>query len=249
MLATPAVTVTRHLVLTPMPGGTVSLGKNSQGRVTATPDMFGLTPGSAHSVALLGPQGSGTVATFGTLTVNGLGQARTTLASTFTGSIPAGSRLVIENGNGGGSVASEPIAQTAPLPANPGGSPRALRAVEVNSHGISFGTPQGQATVSYNPAARTLTVTVTASGFTPGRHAAHVHTGSCASQGPVQFMLPDLTANSHGQIVSETRVLTGVTTPIPPSGWYLNTHQGSSDTILKNGHPAIGFRPLLCSGI
>jgi hypothetical protein len=63
---------------------------------------------------------------------------------------------------------------------------------------------------------------VTASGLTPGKHAAHVHIGSCQSQGPVQYMLMDLTANSKGQIASETRVITNVTTPIPPSGWYLN---------------------------
>jgi len=35
----------------------------------------------------------------------------------------------------------------------------------------------------------------------------------------------------------------------PASGWYLNPHQGNSNTILRNGQPAIFFRPLLCADI
>ena len=62
-------------------------------------------------------------------------------------------------------------------------------------------------------------------------------------------MLMDFFANTQGKIVNQTRVVTGVTTPIPPSGWYLNLHQGTSNTILKNGQPTIEFRPLLCSNI
>ena len=59
----------------------------------------------------------------------------------------------------------------------------------------------------------------------------------------------DLVANGHGRIVSQTRVISGVTTPIPATGWYLNLHQGNSNTILSNGQPTIFFRPLLCSNI
>jgi hypothetical protein len=62
-------------------------------------------------------------------------------------------------------------------------------------------------------------------------------------------MLMDLTANSAGKIVNETRTLTGVTTAIPINGWYLNLHQGTSKTILKNGAPTIAFRPLLCANV
>lgn len=59
----------------------------------------------------------------------------------------------------------------------------------------------------------------------------------------------DLMANSQGQIMNETRVVTGVTSPMPASGMYLNIHQGDSNTILANGQPTIAFRPLLCSDI
>ena len=89
---------------------------------------------------------------------------------------------------------------------------------------------------------------LTATGLTPGAHAAHIHIGSCMSQGPVQYMLMDFTANSRGQITREVRTVTGVTTPVPATGWYLNLHQGTSNNILANGQPTPNFRPLLRAG-
>ncbi len=62
-------------------------------------------------------------------------------------------------------------------------------------------------------------------------------------------MLMDFTANRLGQILHETRTVAGVTSPVPATGWYLNLHQGDSNTILANGQPTIAFRPLLCANI
>ena len=117
------------------------------------------------------------------------------------------------------------------------------------ARGVSYGTPRGRATISYNARHRTLTVTVRASGITPGPHAAHIHLGSCQRQGPVKYMLRDLVANRHGRIVRAVRVFTNVTRPIPARGWYLNIHQGNSGNILSNGQPTIFFRPLICANI
>jgi hypothetical protein len=124
-----------------------------------------------------------------------------------------------------------------------------LQPVETGPAGTSYGTPQGWATVAYDPNARTITVTLTASGLTPGAHAAHIHIGSCVSQGPVQYMLMDFTANGQGRINHEVRTVTGVTTPVPATGWYLKLHQGNSNNILANGQPTPNFRPLLCAGL
>ena len=110
--------------------------------------------------------------------------------------MPDGSHLVILIDGQGGAIASEPIAQTAAIAA--GQMSYQLQSVEVGPTGTSYGTPQGWATVAYDPQARTITVTLTASGLTPGAHAAHIHVGSCASQGPVQYMLMDFMANSQG---------------------------------------------------
>ena len=62
-------------------------------------------------------------------------------------------------------------------------------------------------------------------------------------------MLMDFTADGNGNIDHETRVVTGVTTPLPATGWYLNLHQGDMNNILSNGQPTIKFRPLLCANI
>jgi hypothetical protein len=248
-LATPAERMVRHLDLMPMPAGTVSLGQDGMGQLTAQLSTFGLTPGSSHTVELVGPDGTMALAQFGTLTASATGQGDATLSSTFTGSIPHGSRLVILNGSQGGNVGSELIAETSELSGNAIGHLLTFTAVEVSQAGVNLGTPNGRATIVYDPGAHTLTVKVDASGLTAGMHAAHIHLGSCASQGAVQFMMMDLVANSQGEIVDQTRVISGVTTGIPASGWYLNIHQGNSNTILQNGQPTIDFRPLLCSDI
>jgi len=234
------------LVLRAMPVGTVTFGAASRGHLTVHADMFGLTPGSAHNVDLLIPGRSSVQ--FSSLTADDVGQANRTLQSNFTGQMPRGSRLLIRMGAQGGGVATEPVASTGQLSGSARG-PYRLIPVEVSSGGASFGTLRGRATVSYNRSRDTLTVTIDASGFTPGSHAAHIHLGSCARQGPVKYMLKDLTADSQGNIVHAVQAFTHVTTPIPASGWYLNIHQGNSNNILSNGQPTVLFRPLLCADV
>jgi hypothetical protein len=237
---------TDALHLRAMPVGTVTFGRR-HGRLTARAVMYGLTAGSSHAVKLQIP-GRAWGVRFSRLTANSVGQADVTLHSHFTGHLRGGSRLRIYMGTGKSRIAREPIAMTRRL-SHPAEGPHRLHSVEVSRRGVSYGTPRGRAAISYNSKRKTLTVTVNASGVTPGRHAAHIHLGSCMSQGPVKYMLKDLVANHRGRIVHATRVFTKVTAPIPASGWYLNIHQGNSGNILKNGQPTIFFRPLLCSNI
>jgi Cu/Zn superoxide dismutase len=244
--ATPVTPSVTQLRLQAMPQGTVTFVWAPDGQLTLQVNAFGFTPGSSHVVELVSPQGTA-ITQFSPLTANGAGQAQATLYSTDTASVPDGSRLVILLDGQNGAIASEPIAQTPPIAA--GQMSYQLQAVEVGPTGTSYGTPQGWATVAYDPDAGTITVTLTASGLTPGAHAAHIHIGSCASQGPVQYMLMDFTANSQGQITHEVRTVTGVTTPVPATGWYLNLHQGDMNNILANGQPTLNFRPLLCANL
>ena len=243
MLAAPTAAV--QVPLTPMPAGAVTLGRDGSGAVTAAITASGLTPGSSHIVELVNAAG-GEIASFGTLTADSAGAARVTLDSGYQ-SAPGQWSVVILNGTAGDPVSAEPIAETAGYTG--GTSTYQFLPVEVGPHGMSYGTPQGSAVVSYDPNAQTISVTVNASGFTPGAHAAHIHLGSCRSQGAVQYMLTDFTANANGQIVNQTRVVANVTTPLPAAGWYLNLHQGNSGSILANGRPTINFRPLLCGDI
>ncbi len=243
MLAAPRATV--QVPLTPMPQGTVTLGRDGSGAVDAAITVFGLTPGSPHLVDLVHVAG-GVIASFGTLTADGAGDARATLDSGYK-STPGAWSVVIRNGTAGDPVSAEPIAVTAGYTA--GQHTYQFLPVEAGRGGTSYGTPQGSAVVSYDPNAQAISVTVNASGLTPGAHAAHIHLGSCQSQGAVQYMLTDFTASPAGQIVNQTRVVTNVTTPLPAAGWYLNLHQGNSGNILANGSPTINFRPLLCGDL
>jgi CHRD domain len=245
--STAAPTSTVYLHLHAMPVGTVGFGRDRYHRLTVRAVTHGLTPGSSHSVELLLPGRHGVVR-FTPLVANSLGQARATLSSSYTGPWWRWSRLVIRMGVGSSRLSRTPIAETALL-RHAGTRPHPLISVEVSSGGVFYGTPRGVATISYSRRHKTLTVTVTASGVTPGPHAAHIHLGSCYRQGPVLYMLKDLIANRRGQIVHAVRVFTNVTKPIPAHGWYLNIHQGNSNNILSNGNPTIYFRPLLCQDI
>ena len=244
--ATPATASVEHLRLQAMPQGSATFVWNAEGQFTVQLNASGLTPGSSHGVQLTTPDGS-VITEFGTLTADGVGQTQATLTSTDTTPVPVGSHLMIVIDGQMGAIASVPIAQTPAIAS--GQMSYRLQAVEVGPTGTSYGTPQGWATVAYNPQARTITVTLTASGLTPGAHAAHIHVGSCASQGPVQYMLMDFVANGAGRIVNQVRTVTGVTMPVPATGWYLNLHQGNSNNILANGQPTVNFRPLLCANI
>jgi len=249
LLATPVMSepVTTQLNLMSMPQGTATLGRDNFDTIDVTVDAFGLTPGSSHGVELVNGLGK-LVTVFQTLTANGTGGAQATLDSTYKGTQAPNWRVVILNGTAGDPVSTEPIAESSPTTVG-ANTTYPLTAVEVDPTGMSYGTPQGTATLVYNPSAQTISVTLNASGLTPGAHAAHIHVGSCQSQGPVQYMFMDFTANSDGQIVNQTQTVTGVTTPVPATGWYLNLHQGNSNNILSNGQPTINFRPLLCADL
>jgi hypothetical protein len=237
-------TVTLHLGLTAMPQGQFALGTGGVGL-----NAYGFTPGSRHEVAV---SLAGNLVPVGTLTADPLGSVSwpaplATVSGALaqhgvqvdqSGNASASFRLVILNAGQGTPV----IAQT---PAIPGFGRYPVLAVEPGQGIIK----PGSATIVYNPGNKTISVTVNATGFSPGAHAAHIHAGSCQQQGPVVHMLKDFTADSQGVISNETRIVTGVTAVKLSGGWYLNLHQGNSGNILSNGQPTIYFRPLQCANI
>jgi hypothetical protein len=237
-------------ILQSMPAGTVWLGRGADGHLQARVDVFGLTPGSSHQVSIDGPAGH--PVQFPVLTANSAGQADTTLTSVDrVARLPHASRFVIRLGDAAGDpLAAEPIAESSVLPARPGpGAVFSFHAVTFDTNGVSLGRPAGRARITYDASAGTLAVTVTASGLNPGPHAAHIHLGSCQDQGAVKYMLADFVADANGDIINQTRVVTGVTSVPGPGNWYLNLHQGGMNQILANGVPTLSFRPMLCTDI
>jgi len=246
------------LHLQAMPAGTVRVWRDPQGRLDAQLNVYGLTPGSAHIVSIDGPAGNALApeVRFPTVTANGMGRADVTLtALNSVASLASGSRFGIHLGTYPGASASqnllaeELIAGSSVLPAQPHGMVSGLHPRSFSPAGSYLGRLHGWAKIAYSPAAHTLSVTVTASGLSPGAHAAHIHLGSCQEQGAVKYMLMDFVADAHGAIVNRTRTVSGVTSAPPASGWYLNVHLGDGHDILAKGMPTLNFRPDLCADV
>ncbi|MGH3856647.1 MAG: CHRD domain-containing protein [Pseudonocardiaceae bacterium] len=109
-------------------------------------------------------------------------------------------------------------------------------------------TPTGTATLTYTSTTHTVHVEIKARGLPPkSAHAAHIHAGSCRTQGAVLYPLPDLQANASGE-ASMTTTVTNVTAP-PPTGWYVNVHMGPMNQILNGNSPTLLFAPILCGDV
>lgn len=90
----------------------------------------------------------------------------------------------------------------------------------------------------------TLYVSIYARGLVPfSSHAAHIHTGSCSTQGGIKYMLRDVVADGGGNGTSFTAI-SGVTS-IASSGWYINVHNGDSSQLGTQS----GFEPILCANV
>jgi hypothetical protein len=88
----------------------------------------------------------------------------------------------------------------------------------------------------------TLTVKLTLSGLAPNSaHAAHIHAGSCESQGPVVHPLQNVVADASGN-ADVTTTIQNVSS-IPSSGWYVNVHY-STDLSTQTG-----FNPIACGDV
>ncbi len=248
MLAVPTRT-TSQTTLAPQPVGTVSLAQTSSGTVRADLDITGLAPGVAHAVDIqsgscdaLGPA----VVNFSPVTADASGRAVASLTS--AGSLPRLSQaaLMIHLGaNVTDPTENLPVACVNLTGWHGSSTNRSVMPLSDQS-----GPAHGGAVLHYDGATETLTAHVVVSGLAPySQHAAHLHAGSCATQGPVVLGLPDLVANRWG-VADQTATISGVTSAPPASGWYLNVHLGAMSQILgASGQPTVLFQPLACGNV
>jgi hypothetical protein len=88
----------------------------------------------------------------------------------------------------------------------------------------------------------TLTVTLTLSGLEPNSaHAAHIHAGSCESQGAVVYPLTSVVADASGNATVMTTI--NNVSSIPSSGWYVNVHHSTALSTQT------GFDPIACGNV
>ncbi len=91
-------------------------------------------------------------------------------------------------------------------------------------------SPTGTASLSWQAATTTLTVTINLTGLAPNSvHPAHIHSGMCGQNGPAKYMLRPIRADRYGN-ASSTTVIRNVSDGIPPGGWSINIHNGPGMT-------------------
>jgi Cu/Zn superoxide dismutase len=239
--------------LTGQPSGTASLNWDPQTKnVTAKLQMVGFTPGSSHAMHIhqgsCQAQGNVLVA-FPNVTADDKGAINTTVTSSqpYPSGLAPGTLLNIHLAPADqlGSPDSLGYTPISCADINPAAS-TTLTMVPLPQPGQH---PQGSATLAYDPAKKTLSVTATASGLPPGTaHAIHIHLGTCDSQGAVKYPLNDLVASPAGTADSTT-VIQNVDQAPPKSGWYINVHLGSSSQIEQNGQPTLYFQPIICGNV
>ena len=240
--------------LTAQPSGTVTVSWDPQTKnVTAKLQMVGFTPGSSHAMHI--HQGScaaqgDVLVPFPDVTANDVGAIDTTITSSQPSpdGLAAGTLLNIHLAPAAqlGAPGSLPYTPISCADINPAASTTLTMAPPPPQPGQQ---PQGSAKLTYDPAQKRLAVDVTATGLVgDSDHAAHIHLGSCDSQGAVKYPLNDLKASPDGT-AEATTVIQNVDQAPPTSGWYLNIHLGSSSQIQENGQPTLYFQPIICGNI
>jgi len=114
--------------------------------------------------------------------------------------------------------------------------------VPLNSAPASSPNEAASGTTQLALTGTTLTVRLTLNGLQPrSSHAAHIHTGSCQSQGAVIYPLSNVVADASGK-ANETTTIKNVKS-VPASGWYVNVHYGTNMTNQAD------FNPIACGNV
>lgn len=139
---------------------------------------------------------------------------------------------------GCGGTTSAPAATPTPTAASTSTSaPTSTTASATLKH-----VPHDMATISWNPTSQGLTVKISLIGLAPNStHPAHIHSGSCANQGPVVYPFQNVLADAHGVGTSTTTIKN--VAKLQASGWYLNVHNGPTLS------PSDQFLPIVCNDL
>lgn len=125
---------------------------------------------------------------------------------------------------------------------NPDTSLRSAQSVQVALVSSPAKGQDASGTTQLRIVGHTLTVKMTVIGLEPNsEHMAHIHSGTCLSQGPVVYTLPVIKADASGKA---TITATFQNVPnIPANGWYVNVHRGTDLSTQT------GFDPIACGNV
>jgi CHRD domain len=245
----PATATTGSATLKYAPRGTATIGWTPASQsLTVKISVVDLAPSSTHPAHIqagsCANQGAAVLYTLNNVLADarGVGSSTTVIKNVTT--VPAsGWNISVHNGPGLAPAdellpivcsdltfshisPASPLSVQVPLDAAPGS----------NASETVSGT--AQLTIS----GTTLTVKLTLSGLQPGSsHAAHIHAGSCESQGAVIYPLSNVVADASGKSISTTTIKN--VSSIPGRGWYVNVHY-STDIATQTG-----FNPIACGDV
>jgi CHRD domain len=215
--------------------------------LTVKISLVGLAPSSTHPAQIY----SGSCAKQGAVgyTLNnvladarGVGSSTTVIKNVKT--VPAsGLNIIVHNGPG-----LAPADELLPIVCNDLTfthlSPTSPLSVQVPLDAApgSDASQTASGTAQLTLSGTTMTVKLTLSGLQPGSsHAAHIHAGSCESEGAVIYPLSNVVADASGKSISTTAIKN--VSSIPARGWYVNVHY-STDVATQTG-----FDPIACGDV
>lgn len=241
-------TTTATATLKHVPNGTADLSWNPTSHMlTVKIALVGLAPSSIHPSHIhtgsCSKQG-GVIYPLQNIVADahGVGMA-TTMVSVPKGIPASGWYVNVHNGPG-----LSPSDQFLPIVcsdvSNSSTSTTAAQSVHITltaAPGASAGeAASGMAQLSLSGS--TLTVKLTLSGLEPNSaHAAHIHSGSCESQGAVVYPLTSVMADASGNATVTTTI--NNVSSIPASGWYVNVHHSTALSTQT------GFDPIACGNV
>jgi hypothetical protein len=229
----------------PTGGADISWDPSSKD-LTARVNLTGLAPSSEHAAHIYAgacAAGGAAVYTFTPLTADAKGAVSTTQTfhSVATGIPATGWFINVHNGTTGDTYATMDIACADITNHNPNTTQAQMVHVDFKQGYGPSQNASGQTTLAIKNGNQ-LVVTITLHGLEPTSvHKAHIHTGSCQSQGDVVHPLNDATADSAGNATSVTTIAN--VTAIPTGGWYVNVHRGVNMT------SPIDFDPIACGDV
>lgn len=244
--ATSAVATLKH-----QPTGTASLSWDHVTRIlTVQLKLTGLAPSSIHPVHI--DQGScanndggrdRTLYSLLNAVADAHGVANTTSKFRVSNGIPARNWYLDVHNGPGLSNSQQSLGIACGDIINHDTSVRSTQAVDVALQASPDSQSQrvsGNATM--NLSGHTLTVELTLTGLAPNsQHMAHIHAGSCDSQGAVIYPLTVVKADASGKSTTTTTIQN--VNAIPTSGWYINVHYGTDLSTQT------GFDPIACGDV
>lgn len=246
---TPTGGTSATATLSHQPTGTANLSWDASTHMLTIQLMLtGLAPNSIHPVHIV--QGScsesavynKTLYSLANISADNRGVIDVKKQIKVPGGIPAsGWYMEIHNGPGVASTAQEASLACANI-VNQNTSLKSMQTAQLSFQPSRSSNEDVSGMAHLTLSGHTLTVHMTVDGLAPGsEHVAHIHAGSCASQGAVVYPLDMIKADASGKATVTTTIQDVMT--IPAQGWYINLHYGTDLSTQT------GFDPIACGDV